>query len=160
MGGAAKTLQIMAERPDGSMDVEGCTALSHAVLDFIETQDPIEGDYEIEVSSPGIDRPLTRPADFNRWKGHEVKIELTAALPMPDGTRDRKRFKGTLQGLDGKDVVIGYDNKRVQFPFASILEAKLVLTDKLIQQTLKTREGAGASAQAGATNNNSSTGED
>jgi ribosome maturation factor RimP len=141
MGGASKTLQIMAERPDGSMDVEGCTALSHVVLDFLEAQDPIEGDYEIEVSSPGIDRPLTRLADFNRWKGHEVKIELTAALPV-EGERDRKRFKGTLQGLDGKDVVISYDNKRVQFPFASILEAKLVLTDKLIQQTLKAREGA------------------
>ena len=67
MGGAQKTLQVMAERPDGSMDVEGCSALSHALLDFIEQEDPIEGEYEIEVSSPGIDRPLTRPMDFARW---------------------------------------------------------------------------------------------
>ena len=78
MGGEHKTLQIMAERADGSMDVEGCSQLSHAVLDFIEAENPIEGDYEIEVSSPGIDRPLTRMSDFTRWKGHEAKIELTA----------------------------------------------------------------------------------
>jgi ribosome maturation factor RimP len=139
MGGAAKTLQIMAERPDGSMDVEGCTALSHALLDFIETEDPIEGEYEIEVSSPGIDRPLTRLADFTRWKGHEAKVELTAAMPMPGGG-ERKRFKGRLEGLDGQDVVLTQDNARVQFPFRAILEAKLVLTDKLIQQDLKARK--------------------
>jgi ribosome maturation factor RimP len=139
MGGAAKTLQIMAERPDGSMDVEGCTTLSHALLDFIETQDPIEGDYEIEVSSPGIDRPLTRLADFTRWKGHEAKIELTAAMPV-DGGGERKRFKGRLEGLDGQDVILTQDNMRVQFPFRAILEAKLVLTDKLIQLDLKARK--------------------
>ena len=136
MGGAAKTLQIMAERPDGSMDVEGCTTLSHALLDFIETEDPIEGDYEIEVSSPGIDRPLTRLSDFTRWKGHEAKIELTAPL---DG---RKRFRGKLDGLDGNDVVITSQGSRIQFPFRSVLEAKLVLTDKLIQADLKARKGA------------------
>ena len=141
MGGASRTLQIMAERPDGSMDVEGCTSLSHVLLDFLETQDPIEGDYEIEVSSPGIDRPLTRLADFNNWKGHEAKIELTAAIAMPGGT-ERKRFKGKLEGLDGQDVVLVQDNARVQFPFRSILEAKLVLTDKLIQQDLKARKSA------------------
>ena len=77
MGGAAKTLQVMAERPDGTMDVEGCSQLSHALLDFIEAEDPVEGDYELEVSSPGIDRPLTRLMDFSRWAGHEAKIELT-----------------------------------------------------------------------------------
>ena len=136
MGGASKTLQIMAERADGSMDVEGCTQLSHALLDFIEAEDPIEGDYEIEVSSPGIDRPLTRLFDFTRWKGHEAKIELTAPL---DG---RKRFRGTLEGLDGNDVVITSQNQRIQFPFRSILEAKLVLTDKLIQEDLKARKSA------------------
>ena len=73
----------MAERPDGSMDVEGCTALIHALLDFIEAEDPIEGDYEIEVSSPGIDRPLTRLMDFARWNGHEAKIELNARRRRP-----------------------------------------------------------------------------
>ena len=154
MGGASKTLQIMAERADGSMDVEGCATLSHALLDFIEAEDPIEGDYDIEVSSPGIDRPLTRLADFSRWKGHEAKLELTAPLPTANG--ERKRFRGLLEGLDGNDVVITSQGQRIAFPFRSILEAKLVLTDKLIQEDLKTRKNAGAtninaSAQAGAT---------
>ena len=136
MGGASKTLQIMAERPDGSMDVDGCTKLSHALLDFIEAEDPIQGEYEIEVSSPGIDRPLTRLSDFTRWKGHEAKIELDAPL---DG---RKRFRGKLEGLDGGDVVITSQGSRIQFPFRSVSEAKLVLTDKLIQADLKARSRA------------------
>ena len=145
MGGAQKTLQVMAERPDGSMDVEGCTALSHALLDFIEAEDPIEGDYEIEVSSPGIDRPLTRLMDFSRWSGHEAKIVLN--LPI----EGRKRFRGTLLGLDGQDVMIRADNSDIKFPFRAIANAKLVLTDKLINEDLKVRKGAGASAKAGAT---------
>ena len=141
MGAKHKTLQIMAEREDGSMDVEGCSQLSHALLDFIEAEDPIEGDYDIEVSSPGIDRPLTRLADFSRWKGHEAKIELTAPLAMPEGG-GRKRFRGRLEGLDGNDVVITAQNQRIAFPFRSVLEAKLVLTDKLIQEDLKSRKVA------------------
>ena len=145
MGGTNKTLQVMAERPDGSMDVEGCTTLSRVLLDFIETEDPIEGDYELEVSSPGIDRPLTRLMDFSRWAGHEAKIELT--LPI-DG---RKRFRGTLLGLEGSDVMIRADNSEIKFPFRAVANAKLVLTDKLINEDLKARKGAGASAQAGAT---------
>ena len=140
MGGASKTLQIMAERADGSMDVQGCTELSHVLLDFIEAENPIEGDFEIEVSSPGIDRPLTRMSDFTRWKGHEAKIELTAPLPTPTG--DRKRFRGQLEGLDGNDVVMTSQNQRIQFPFRSVHEAKLVLTDKLIQEDLKARKSA------------------
>ena len=142
MGGAAKTLQVMAERPDGSMDVEGCATLSHALLDFIEAEDPIEGDYEIEVSSPGIDRPLTRLMDFSRWSGHEAKIELNAAL---DG---RRRFRGLLLGLDGQDVMIRVDNSDIRFPFRAIANAKLVLTDKLINEDLKARNGAPATAGA------------
>ena len=133
MGGAAKTLQVMAERPDGSMDVEGCATLSHALLDFIEAEDPIEGDYEIEVSSPGIDRPLTRLMDFARWAGHEAKIELQAPV---DG---RRRFRGLLLGLDGQDVAIRADNSDIKFPFRAIANAKLVLTDKLINEDLKAR---------------------
>lgn len=136
MGGEHKTLQIMAERADGSMDVEGCATLSHVLLDFIEAENPIEGDYEIEVSSPGIDRPLTRLADFSRWKGHEAKLELTAPL------EGRKRFRGRLEGLDGNDVVIMSQGQRIAFPFRSILEAKLVLTDQLIQEDLKARKSA------------------
>ena len=145
MGGANKTLQVMAERPDGSMDVEGCAILSHVLLDFIEAEDPIEGEYELEVSSPGIDRPLTRLMDFSRWSGHEAKIELT--LPI-DG---RKRFRGTLLGLDGQDVMIRAVNADIKFPFRAIANAKLVLTDKLINEDLKARSGPGASAKAEAT---------
>ena len=143
MGGAAKTLQVMAERPDGSMDVEGCTALSHALLDFIEAEDPIEGEYEIEVSSPGIDRPLTRLADFARWSGHEAKIDLHAMVETPRGPR--KRFRAMLLGTDGQDVVIrdtslGADDIRIAF--RNIANAKLTLTDKLIQEDLKARKRA------------------
>ena len=145
MGGAAKTLQVMAERPDGSMDVEGCATLSHALLDFIEAEDPIEGDYEIEVSSPGIDRPLTRLMDFARWAGHEAKIELHNPI------EGRRRFRGVLLGLDGQDVAIRADNSETKFPFRAIANAKLVLTDKLINEDLKARNSAGASARAGAT---------
>ena len=94
MGGASRTLQVMAERPDGSMDVEGCAILSHVLLDFIEAENPIEGEYEIEVSSPGIDRPLTRLTDFARWAGHEAKIELNAPIPgVGDGQADHQKAR-------------------------------------------------------------------
>jgi ribosome maturation factor RimP len=148
IGGKTKTLQIMAERPDGNMDVEDCARLSRALSDFLDREDPIEGEYVLEVSSPGIDRPLTRLTDFSRWSGHEAKLELNA----PDAT-GRKRFKGMLLGLDGNDVVIDVEGQRLKFPFRSVAEAKLVLTDKLIQEDLKARKhsAAGASARAGAT---------
>jgi len=136
MGGSSRTLQVMAERPDGSMDVEGCVTLSHVLLDFIEAEDPIEGDYEIEVSSPGIDRPLTRLSDFARWSGHEAKIELNTLI------EGRKRFRATLLGLDGQDVVIrdsSIGNADIKFPFRAVANAKLILTDKLINEQTKTR---------------------
>jgi ribosome maturation factor RimP len=145
MGGAAKTLQVMAERPDGSMDVEGCATLSHALLDFIEAENPIEGDYEIEVSSPGIDRPLTRLMDFARWAGHEAKIELQAPV------EGRKRFRAVVLGLDGTDVMIRADNTDIKFPFRSLANAKLVLTDKLINEDLKARKQAQEAPASGAT---------
>jgi ribosome maturation factor RimP len=143
MGGTAKTLQVMAERPDGSMDVEGCATLSHALLDFIEAEDPIEGEYEIEVSSPGIDRPLTRLMDFARWAGHEAKIELHAPLASEDQAKARKRFRATIIGLDGQDVVIrdtSIGNADIRFPFRAVANAKLVLTDKLINEDLRTKK--------------------
>jgi len=134
MGGHVKTLQIMAERPDGRMNVEDCATLSRALLDFLEAENPIEGEYELEVSSPGIDRPLTRLMDFSRWSGHEAKIELHAPI---DG---RKRFRGKLLGLEGTDVVIQTQDVRAQIPFQQIAEAKLVLTDALIAEDLKARK--------------------
>jgi ribosome maturation factor RimP len=146
IGTKTKTLQIMAERPDGTMNVEGCAELSRALSDFLDAEDPIEGEYNLEVSSPGIDRPLTRLTDFARWAGHEAKIELTA--PDADG---RKRFKGRLLGLDGTDVALQADGSKIsdgatlKFPFRAIAEAKLVLTDRLIEEDLKARKSVGAS---------------
>jgi ribosome maturation factor RimP len=134
MGGTRKTLQVMAERPDGSMNVEDCAALSRALSDFLEQEDVVAGDYLLEVSSPGIDRPLTRLADFSRWAGHEAKIELSVPL------EGRKRWRGTLLGLDGSEVVLESGGRRLAFAFRSIADAKLVLTDKLIEEDLKARE--------------------
>ena len=136
MGGHIKTLQIMAERPDGTMNVEDCARLARALTSFFETENPIEGDFELEVSSPGIDRPLTRLMDFSRWSGHEAKIELHTPI---DG---RKRFRGKLLGLDGSDVVIQAQDIRASVPFKQIAEAKLVLTDALIAEDLKARKRA------------------
>jgi ribosome maturation factor RimP len=141
MGGKTKTLQIMAERPDGTMNVDDCAKLSRALSELFEAEDPIEGEYNLEISSPGIDRPLTRPMDFVRWSGHEAKIELVA----PDET-GRRKFKVLLLGLDGNDVAFESGGARFTFPFRNIAEAKLVLTDKLISEDLKARKGTGASA--------------
>ena len=137
LGREKPTVQVMADRADGSqITVEDCEQISHDVSAAIDVDDPIPGAWTLEVSSAGIDRPLTRISDFTRWKGHEAKIELTAPL---DG---RKRFRGRLDGLDGNDVIITSQNQRIQFPFRTILEAKLVLTDKLIQEDLKARKNA------------------
>ena len=141
LAGKSKTLQIMAERLDGTMNVDDCAKLSRALSEFLEAEDPIEGEYDLEVSSPGIDRPLTRQSDFARWSGHEAKIELVNA-----NEAGRKKFKGMLLGLDGNDVILEADGTRHNFPFRGIAEAKLVLTDKLIAEDLKARKGAEASA--------------
>src|SRR5271156_3081555 len=120
MGSKTKTLQVMAERPDGQMDVEDCAKLSRALSEFLDAEDPIEGEYVLEVSSPGIDRPLTRISDFARWAGHEARLDLSA----PDAT-GRKRFKVMLLGLDGNDVMVDVAGVRTKLPFAGIAEAKL-----------------------------------
>jgi len=132
LGGKTKTLQIMAERPDGTMNVEDCATLSRALSEFLDAEDPIEGEYNLEISSPGIDRPLTRLTDFARWAGHEAKLEL--ATPDEKG---RKKFRVQLLGLDGNDVVADVDGERRSFAFRAIAEAKLVLTDALIREDLK-----------------------
>jgi ribosome maturation factor RimP len=145
MGGKRKTLQILAERPDGQMDVEDCAKLSRAVSEVLETADPISEEYVLEVSSPGIDRPLTAPEDFARFAGHDARVELARGI---DG---RRRFKGVLIGLEGADVVMNVTDadegdRQVRFPFDDIAEAKLVLTDRLIQESLKAREKREAKA--------------
>jgi ribosome maturation factor RimP len=118
------------------MNVADCAVLARALQDFLDRESVIEGDFELEVSSPGIDRPLTRLMDFSRWSGHEVKIELGAAI---DG---RKRFRGKLLGLDDNDVLIQTPEARLALPFKQIAEAKLVLTDQLIAEDLRARKRA------------------
>lgn len=144
-GGQRKTLQILAERPDGQMDVEDCAKLSRALSEVLEAADPISEEYVLEVSSPGIDRPLTAPEDFARFAGHDARVELVRGV---DG---RRRFKGVLIGLEGADVVMNVTDadegsRHVRFPFDDISEAKLVLTDRLIQESLKAREKREAKA--------------
>ncbi len=140
------TLQVMAERPDTrQLTIDDCAALSRRLserLDALEAQgrDPIEGAYRLEVSSPGIDRPLTRLKDYADWQGHEAKIEVAEPL---DG---RKRFQGRIEKVDAQGGIIGIvDRKDVRFqiPFAAIESAKLVLTDALISATVPlSTEGA------------------
>ncbi|HEX3673263.1 MAG TPA: ribosome maturation factor RimP [Rhizomicrobium sp.] len=132
LAGKSKTLQIMAERPDGSMNVDDCAALSRALSEYLEAEDPIEGEYHLEISSPGIDRPLTRLTDFARWAGHEAKLELHAA-----DESGRRKFRGRLLGVDGQDVIVEIEGERKSFAFRSISDAKLVLTDELIREDLK-----------------------
>jgi ribosome maturation factor RimP len=126
-----KRLQIMAERSDGSMGLEDCEKLSRAISPLLDAADPIPGEYDLEVSSPGIDRPLVELEDFRRFAGHEAKLETAQ---MIDG---RKRFRGTLAGLDGDRVKIALPEGEATIPFAWLSEAKLVLTDKLIEEDLK-----------------------
>ena len=138
MGGKRKTLQVMAERPDGGMDVADCATLSRKISEVLEASDPIAEEYVLEVSSPGIDRPLTAPMDFARFAGHEARIEMALAV---DG---RRRFKGLLIGLDDGEIVMDVnaenETRRIRLKFADITDAKLVLTDRLIQESLKAQE--------------------
>lgn len=139
VAGRRKTLQVMAERPDGTMDVEDCARLSRALSERLAEDDPIAGEWVLEVSSPGIDRPLVRLADFARYAGHEARVELAAAR---DG---RKRFKGEVMGVDGDKVVLrvaGAEGPEdIRLPHKAIAEAKLVLTDRLIAEDLKAKSG-------------------
>lgn len=141
-----RTLQIMAERPDTrQLNIDDCAELSRRISDRLDGleeagKDPIEGAYRLEVSSPGIDRPLTRKQDFTDWAGHEARIVLTEAV---DG---QKQFKGDLEGI-GADGMIAIRHPRTgvleQVPFALIADAKLVLTDRLIAATVPlSMEGA------------------
>jgi ribosome maturation factor RimP len=121
-------LQIMAERGDGSgMGVEDCARLSRHVSALLEVEDPIEGSYTLEVSSPGIDRPLVKAADYTRFAGHVAKVELKHAR------ENRRRFTGTIKGLEGGAVVLHTEEGSISLPLAEIERAKLVLTDALLK---------------------------
>lgn len=136
------TLQIMGERPDGSMTVDDCEAISRAISPILDVEDPISGAYRLEVSSPGIDRPLVRLTDFARWAGHEVKVEM--AVPVSG----RKRFRGILLGAEGVDALLkrtdapAGEDPLVKLPAGDIGEAKLVLTDALITEALRRARAA------------------
>ena len=130
------TVQIMAERPDGTMSIEECEAVSRALSPVLDVADPIERAYRLEISSPGLDRPLVRRSDFQRHVGDEVKVELAAAL---DG---RRRFRGNLVGLDDGAVRVRIEDgpdgpAEVSLPFDDMSDAKLVLTDALITAALR-----------------------
>jgi len=129
-GTVSRRLQIMAEDAHGDMNVEDCVKLSRAVGEVLEAADPITGDYLLEVSSPGVDRPLTRLKDFVAYEGFEARLELDR---LADG---RKRFKGDLAGVEGENVAIDLEGEEetALVPFAWIVEAKLALTDKLLKR--------------------------
>ena len=136
-GTSGCTVQIMAERPDGWMGIEDCEAASRALSPVFDVEDPIDREYRLEISSPGIDRPLVRRSDFERYAGHEAKIEMALAQ---DG---RKRFRGILTGVEGEaaklrrmDAAEG-EPADVALPIADMAEARLVLTDELVRESLR-----------------------
>jgi ribosome maturation factor RimP len=145
-GQGGSTLQVMAERPDGTMSVDDCEAVSYAVSAILDVEDPITEAYSLEVSSPGIDRPLVRLSDFERWAGYDARVEM--AVPI----EGRKRFKGTLRGIEAQsarfevaDPAEGQEPV-VLLPVRDMAEARLVLTDDLIREALR-REKQAAKAR-------------
>ncbi|KFE35066.1 ribosome maturation factor RimP [Thioclava atlantica] len=137
-GGKNATLQIMADRPEGGIVVDDCAEISTAVSAALDVEDPIEERYNLEVSSPGIDRPLTRLKDFDIWEGYEAKIETSEMIDT------RKRFKGILRGTEGSEVLIEIEEQGEQvvigLQFDWLADAKLVLTDELIAEMLRQKK--------------------
>src|SRR5512146_988364 len=119
-GGQRAVLQVMAERPDGTMNVDDCAEVSRVVSAILDVEDPIPGAYTLEVSSPGIDRPLVRPADYERFAGNEARVETSELV---DG---RRRFRGRILGRDGELIRLKVEGEEVAIPFAAIASAKLV----------------------------------
>lgn len=142
MGGQVPTLQIMAERPQGGIEVDDCAEISTAVSAVLDVEDPIVDTYTLEVSSPGIDRPLTRLKDFDTYEGYEAKLETAE---MIDG---RKRFRGVLAGVEDDEVLVNLDEGTIGLKFDWLTDAKLVMTDELIRLMLKARKKAGATDKA------------
>ncbi len=141
MGGNTRTLQIMADRPDGGIIVEDCAQISLAVSAVLDVEDPIEENYHLEVSSPGIDRPLTRLKDFDVWNGYEARIETTELIS------GRRRFKGNLAGTEGDEVLIEIEESgapvTIGLKFDWLSDAKLILNDDLIAEMLRQRKASG-----------------
>lgn len=142
MGGKTRILQIMADRPEGGIDIEDCARISTAVSAMLDVADPLEDAYTLEVSSPGIDRPLTRLKDFDAWADHEARVETSEPI---DG---RRRFKGVLRGTEEGEVLLEIEDPRegtvtIGLNFDLLADAKLVLTEALIAETLRQRKDAG-----------------
>jgi ribosome maturation factor RimP len=141
------TVQVMAERPDGSMTIEDCEVVSRALSPVLDVADPVDRAYRLEVSSPGIDRLLVRRSDFDRYAGHMVKVELTAPR------EGRKRFRGVLLGSEGEAARIRLDNvaagqpAEVVLPIEEMEEARLVLTEALITESLQRSKAAERAAR-------------
>ena len=142
MGGKSPTLQIMADRPEGGIEVDDCAKISTTVSAVLDVEDPLDDAYVLEVSSPGIDRPLTRLKDFDIWQDYEARIETTELI---DGQR---RFKGVLRGIEGEDVLIeiesGGQEVVIGLNFDWLSDAKLILTDELITEMLRQKKASGA----------------
>ena len=127
--GEASTLQVMAEKEDGTMTVEGCAKISREISTLLDVGDTIDSEYVLEVSSPGLDRPLTRKKDFVNYAGFEAKIELIKAV------ENRKRYRGILLGVENDLILIKVDGEKYQFDFSDVLKAKLVMTDELVERS-------------------------
>ncbi len=136
-GGKTATLQIMADRPEGGINVDDCADISTAVSATLDVEDPLEDAYHLEVSSPGIDRPLTRLKDFETFEGYEARLETNQQI---DG---RKRFKGMLAGVEGDEVLINVEEGTIGLNFDWLSDAKLVLTEELIAEMLRQKKEAG-----------------
>ena len=132
-----KTVQIMAERPDGTMDVEGCEEVSRAISPVLEEKDPVDGAYHLELSSPGIDRPLVRESDFETWAGFLMKLETSRLVA------DRKRYRGKVVKVENRTITVERDQPAygepasIDIPLDAIADARLILTDDLIEASLK-----------------------
>lgn len=141
MGGNTRTLQIMADKPEGGIEVDDCGAISTAVSVVLDVEDPLEDNYILEVSSPGIDRPLTRLKDFDVWAGYEARIETSELIS------GRRRFKGVLAGTEGEEVLIEIEEAgapvTIGLQFDWLSDAKLILTDDLIAEMLRQRKASG-----------------
>ena len=137
MSGKTRVLQIMADKPGGGIEVDDCALISTDVSANLDVVDPIEEEYTLEVSSPGIDRPLTRLKDFDVWAGYEARLETAELI---DG---RRRFKGVLAGTEGDEVLIEVEEGTIGLRFEWLSDAKLVLTDDLIRDVLKSRKDRG-----------------
>ena len=137
MGGRTNTLQIMADRPDGGIVVDDCAKISTAVSAVLDVEDPLQDAYVLEVSSPGIDRPLTRLKDFDMWEGYEARLETSEMI------EGRRRFKGILAGTEGTEVLLEIDEGTIGLDFEWLSEAKLVLTEDLIAEMLRQKKAAG-----------------